>query len=314
MLKVAQLLKFIADMNPQNTPTRLCFYNFLRSIPHPEDALTKELIEMFFNYCMDYPHWVANKVQLGNEIKYILDHFNSFFQQRFDISKIRFPQNMQIIELEGVNDQIDAVNCYLTSICGPEDKFRVIPDPNRRMISVIMREDRSIEVRVFDKKFTVRQGFLEPLRRDLVLYYTPELELSPTHIHRIDVAPYVTTQFTCVDNRIQGVLLRGYVFQKLQDYRGEELKELTRLHYAVKRFEQFFIDRRTDVYYQDLVHQLERTRSLVQQSDPEAQKWSHLILSQAETALENVYIGDKFLSLLIRDLKFSLNTPPSLIK
>ena len=70
--------------------------------------------------------------------------------------------------------------------------------------------------------------------------------------------------------------------------------------------EQFFVDRRTDPYYQDLIAQLERTCSLVLQGDSEATKWSSIILNKAEMALDNVFMGDKLMTLLVRDLRHAL--------
>jgi hypothetical protein len=306
MLKVGQLLKFVSELNPQNTPTRLCFYNFIKAVANPEDLLTRDLIEMFFHYALDYAHWATNKTQLGNEVRTLLQNFNSYYQQKFDLKDIRFPQAVQIVELEHIQDQIDAAGCYVAGLCGPDDKYKIINDQNRRLVSVILRADRSIEAHVFDKKFTIRGGLLEPLRKNQVLYYTPELQLSPGHLHRLDVAPYLTAQFSVQDEKVSGVLMRGYLFQKLQDFKSEKLVELARLHFAVKRLEQFFVDRRTDNYYQDLVHQLERTQALVQQGDPEAMQWSSVILGQAETALEHIYIHDKLLALLVRDLKHTV--------
>jgi hypothetical protein len=311
MLKVGQLLKFVSELNPQNTPTRLCFYNFLKGLANPDEPLSKELIEMFFSYSLDYAHWATNKSQLGSEVKYLLDNFNSYYQQKFDTKEIRWPQNTQIIEIDQVQDQIDAASCYVSTLCGPDDKFKVINDQNKRIVSVILRGDRTLECHVFDKKFTIRGGLLEPLRKNLVLYYTPTLELSDKHTHRLDVAPYLTAQFTINENKVSGVLLRGYLYQKLQDFKSEGLTELARLHFAVKRLEQFFVDRRTDNYYQELVQQLERTQNLVQQGDAEATQWSSVILGQAETALEHIYINDKLLSLLVRDLKHTVNTKSS---
>lgn len=306
MLKVGQLLKFVSDLNPQNTPTRLSFFNFLRGFPHTDDVLTAELIEGFFNYCMDYPHWASNKQQLGHEVQFLLENFNSFYQQKFDLSSIRFPQNVQLIEIEHFSDLVDAVGTYVKTLCGEGDKFRIVPDQNKRAIAIVLRADKSLEVRIFDRKFTIRDGVLEPLRKDLVLYYSPELELSTQHTHKIEVAPYITAQFRISGDKVTGSLLRGYVFQKLQEMKNENLQEQTRLLFPIKRLEQFFVDRRTDPYYQDLVSQLERTCALIQQGDSEATKWSSVILNKAETALENVFMGDKLMTLLARDLRHAL--------
>ncbi len=303
MLKVAQLIRFVAGLNPQNTPAKLSFYNFLRGFPNPEDPLTPELIELFFIYCIDYPHWAANKNQLGTEVQYLLENFNNFYQQDFDLSKIRFPQTMQLLEIERVQDLEEVLTIYLKRIYTESDKVRLINDQNKRMIALILHEDKSVTVRVFDKKFTLRDGHLEPLRHDLALYYNSSLELSSDHKQKIEVAPYIVAEFQVKNDKVNGALLRGYVYQKLMEFKGESLREQSRLLIPIKRLEQFFVDRRTDPYYQDLINQLERTLSLIQQGDSEALNWSSMILTQAETALENIFTGDKLLTLLVRDLR-----------
>jgi len=309
MLKVGQLLKFVSDLNPQNTPTRLSFFNFLKGFPDPNDSLTPELIEMFFHYCMDYPHWASNKSQLGHEVQFLLDNFNSLYQQKFDLTPIRFPQNVQMIEIDLVPDLIDAVSLYVKSLCEEGDKFRVLPDQNKRVVAIILRADKTLEVRTFDRKFTIRKGALEPLRKDLALYYTAELDLSPLHMQKIEVAPYITAQFRVTGDKVTGVLLRGYVYQKLLELKNAPMHEQQRLLFPIKRLEQFFIDRRTDPYYQELVSELERINALVQQGDPAATQWAKMALDKADTALENIFLGDKLLTLLCRDLRHALNEP-----
>lgn len=308
MLKVGQLIRFVAGLNPQNTPAKLSFYNFLRGFPNPEEALTPELIELFFIYCMDYPHWAANKNQLGNEVQYLLENFNTFYQQNFDLSKIRFPQTMQLLEIERPSDLEDVLMIFLKRQYSEAEKIRLINDQNKRMIAIVLHEDKTLTVRIFDKKFTIRDGHLEPLRKDLALHYTPNLELSPDHTQKIEVAPYIVSEFRVKNDKVYGCLLRGYVYQKLLEFKGESLKEQTRVLYPIKRIEQFFVDRRTDPYYQDMISQLERTLALIQQGDREALNWSSMILTQAETALENVFTGDKLLSLLVRDLRHTSET------
>lgn len=303
MLKVAQLLKFVSEMNPQNTPTRLCFFNFLRAYSTPEQELTPDFINLFFSYCLDYPHWVGNKNQLGHEVQFILENFNGYFQQKLDLAKIRFPQFIQLVEVEHFPDLVQLVTKYIeTHCCTEKDSFRVVSDQNKRAIVIILKESGALEVRSFDKKFTIIDGELQPLRRDLALFYTDKLELDPSRTHKIEIAPYITAQFQIKADRVTGQFIRGYVFQKLAELKNDLLQEQTRLLYPIKRLEQFFLDRRSDPYYQDLTSQLERACSLVQQGQLDAMKWSSIILNQAETALENVFLGDKLLTLLIKDL------------
>lgn len=307
MLKVSQLLKFVSDMNPQNTPARLAFFNFLKGYSHPDDLLSKELLEQFFNYCMDYPHWAAHRSQIGGEIYFLLENFNGFYQEKFDLSQLRLPQTMQLVELENISDFLDAASCYVRKICTENDKFRLINDQNKRAIAILLREDGSLEVRTYDKKFIIRNGELEPLRKDLALFYTSSLELSSNHLQRIEVAPYITAQFTVNGEFVTGQLLRGYVYQKLLELKNEPLKEHPRLFFPIKRLEQFFVDRRTDPYYNELTILLEQSGTLVRERDPEALKQSADLLDKAESALENVFISDKLLTLLIRDLHHAVS-------
>ncbi len=306
MLKVGQLLKFVSDLNPQNTPTRLSFFNYLRGFPSAESDLTPDVIQGFFNYSMDYPHWVGNKQQLSREVQFLLENFNSFYQKKFDTSFLKYPLKMQVIEIDDSVDLLEAVHSYLKHKYPNGEKFRVLPDQSKRAIAIVLRKDKSLEVRTYDKKFTIREGRLEPLRDDLALYYTPDLELSSEHTHKIEVAPYITAQFRFQNEKVTGVLLRGYVFQKLAEFKNDPLQEQTRLLFPIKRLEQFFVDRGTDPYYQDLIAQLERTCSLVQQNDQEALKWSSIVLNKAEMALDNVFLGDKLMTLLVRDLRHAL--------
>lgn len=306
MLKVGALLKLMSDMNPQQTPARLALFNWLKSFAQPDDALSKELFELFFCDCLVFTHWVSNKIQLGKEVRFLLDNLNSFYQQKFDVSSVRFPEDTQIIDLEHNRDVQESLTCYLNQVTGSEDRFRLINDAGKGFIAIVLRADRSLEVRSFDRKFTLRGGILEPLRTNMILTYSAGLELSPIHQQRLELAPSLTAQFVVDGGRVRGSCLRGFVFQRFLEFKGEALKELPRLDMPLRRLEQFFIDPRTDTEYQELTRRLERTRALAQAGDAEAFKWGPALLVQAETALEQVYVGDRLLGLLVRDLRYTL--------
>lgn len=307
MIKIEQLVKFITDLNPQQTPARLSFYNFLRSFADPNDTLSPGLIDLFFCSCLDYNHWVSNKNQLGQEIQFLLINSSRQFQKQNNLKHIQFPQTMQVIELEHVDDGVEVLTQYIKSRVTKEgDRFRIVVDQNKRFLALILKEDRNIEIHCYDKKFTLRKGLLEPLRRDLILHYTQHLELSPSHVQKIEIAPHVIAQFTIQDNLVTGSLVRGYVYQKFMELKEVQIQDQPRLFFAVKRLEQFIVDRKTDPYYQNLVNQIERCQQLIQQGEAEALNWSLLIITESETALENIFIGDKFLQLLIRDLSHTV--------
>lgn len=306
MLKVGPLLRFLTETNPQNTPPRLALCNWLRGFADPEEILTPGLFERFLWDCLDYPHWATNRTQLGSELRSVLEHFNSFYQQRLDLRDIRFPETIQVLELEHNRDVQEVLASHLRQRLAPEATFRIRFDGKQNIIAFILHPDRRLEVRCFDRKFTLRDGILEPLRQDLTLFYDTDLRVAEDHLHKIEIAPSITAQFTVTKGRVRGVCLRGFMFQKMAEFKGETLAELPRLQMPIRRLEQFFIDRTSDPYYQDLIQKLERTKALLRAGDPEAHRWAPTILTQAEAALEQIYTQDRLLAVLTRELRDDL--------
>lgn len=302
-MKISQLLKYIADLNPQNTPARLALYNFLRHFLFATDDLTPQVFNAFFSHALEYPHWETNKNVLGKEVQHLIESFFRFYKTDFDFGAIQFPQHAQIIEIQSFSDLMEVTTQYARSVSSTEDRFRVIPDQGRRVILVTLRSDESVEVSVVDKKFVIRQGQLEPLRVDLKLYYDSKLELKPNAIHLMEVAPYLMAQFQMKDGRPQGSLLRGYVFQRYQELQGLNLDEQTKVFLPMKRLEQMFIDKQSDPYYLDLIAQLSEAPVRLRNADISTEKVIRRNLERAEMAAREIFIGDKTLSALINEVR-----------
>jgi hypothetical protein len=301
-MKISQILKYIADLNPQNTPARLAFYNFLRHFEFSSDDLTPYVINTFFSHALEYPHWQTNKAFLSKEVQFLLENFVRVHKADFDFSAVRFPQNLQLIELESFADLLEVTNHYARSMTADDDKFRIIPDQSRRVILVTLKADQSVDVAVFDKKFVIRNGQLEPLRTDLKLSYDANLELKENSIHLIEVAPYLLAQFRMIKGQPQGSLLRGYVFQKYQELNGMALEEQSKVFAPLKRLEQIFIDKQSDPYYLNLVKQLSDSPARVRQGELLDEKNARRLLERAELAYREIFIGDKTLAGLINEL------------
>lgn len=306
-MKISQVLKFIGDLNPQNTPARLAFYNFLRHFQLPTDELSPDILNRFFCHALEYPHWQTNKAQLGKEIQAIIENYSRFYHSDFDFEAVRFPNQCQIVELENYQDLLDAVRIYGRSITSESDKLRVIPEAGRRAVLVVLHEDGSLTARVFDKKFTVRGGMLEPLRTDMALHYDSNLELKEGNINCIEIAPYLMGQFAIQDGRPHGNLIRGYVFQKFLEVKDLPLEDQSRLFISIKRLEQLFFDRETDPYYQEIVRELGRTPGQLLAGGVEVEKKAEAILERAELAFSEIFIGDKTLALLIKEVRHAQN-------
>lgn len=302
-MKISHLLKYIADLNPQNTPARLSFYNFLRHFQFHKDDLTPHVLNAFFSHALEYPHWETNKSSLGKEVQLLMESFVRFSKMDFDFARVHFPQNIQLVEIQSFSNLLEVTHTYARSMLLEDDKFRIVPDQGRKVILVVLKPDESVDISVFDKKFVIRDGQLQPLRTDLKLSYNANLELKEGVIHCLEVAPYLMAQFTMVDGCPQGSLLRGYVFQKYHELTGLILEEQTKVLFPLKRLEQLFIDKQSDPFYLNLMDQMNSAPTRLKSGDLASEKMARRTLEKAELALKEIFMGDKVLSKLIKDLQ-----------
>jgi hypothetical protein len=300
MLKVEALIKYLSENNPQSTPVRLAFFNYLSNLAEPQALVTPELLESFFTLSLDYAHWQQNREQLGSEIQELLnDHV--------DFTVVKMPKQSQVIELENLNDATDALQCYLNTVYKKGEKYRLILEGDKKILAIILLPDQTICVQTFDRKMVIRHGQLEPLKKDLVLYYNSNLELDPNHIQRLEVGPFVTAQFQLAAGGVQGCLVRGYQHQKFFDLQGDSLAAYPKLFYSIKRIEQYFLQRQSDPFYQETVAALEKTIDRMRLNDMDSFQESVDVMARAQNILEYVFTGDKLLNLLIRDLQHTLS-------
>ena len=311
MAAIGQLLKYLTVINPQTSSTRLAFYNFLNHFYRAEQLFTAQVLNTFISHALEYPHWQQNKSAFGKELQQLIENFFENVSGRSGVStalveefkEVIWPQNLQIVDLDSALDFSEAVYNTMNIEYSKGEKFRLIADGLKKIHAVILFPHGQVRVRTFDRKMAIRRGILEPLRLDYSLAYDSTLRLSEAVAHKIELAPYTSAQFEIIEGQVVGSAVRGYLFQKFQDYRGGQLEEHSKLFYSIKRQEQFFVDRQTDGYYQGLVDSLERISNLVKLDHPEGRNEAPGLILRVESALEQVFIGDKLLSLLVRDLQ-----------
>lgn len=306
MVTVGQLLKMISVMNPQLSPARLTFFNYLSHFHSPDDILTDDILNGFFEYVLDYAHWQQNKNSLGQEIHNLLKNYCHQYQVSMELSHVHWPQQTQIVDVESTQDLTDALQLYLKSQCRKGERYKLVVDQNKKILGIILNNDGSLIVKQFDKRMTIRNGFLEPLRQNLNLYYNSDLELDFTKVHRWEVSPFITAQFQIQSKKVTGALMRGYICQRFFELRASELSAYPKLFYSVKRAEQFFVNRQTDEFYQEITSALERAIQLVKLDDPDGAQVAMDSLVKAQNAIDYVFTGDKLLGLLIRDLQHTM--------
>jgi hypothetical protein len=305
MVLVSEIIKALSAKNPQAAPARLAFFNFLNYGCNPEDSFGEETLELFYSFCSDYTHWQQFREELCNEVRSQLKILTNDFQTDLTFQGYKHFDQLQVIELQQPSDFSDALQGYLKNSLDKADQYRLIAD-GKKMTAVILKKDLSVEVHRYDRRFTIEHGQLRPLRKDLVLKYTEALELDPLYQQRLEIAPFVHLYFEGLNGSISGTVLRGYLCQKHQEFRSEKIENQPKILMALKRLEQTFINRQSDPFYQALTQRVEKVLTQTRLRDPEGLAQATNALLEAQTYLESVFVDDKLLSLLVRELELTL--------
>jgi hypothetical protein len=264
---------------------------------------------------LNFPHWEQHKVELSNSIRELIEVICLHYDELFDFANLEWPTETQIIEIEHLPQWVDILNSHLTAQYKSGEKFRLLHDESlQKMLAVILSPNGKVKVREFNRKFTIQNGALAPLRQDLQVSYNSRLELEPNCLQKLEVGPHMTMTFDLDENSnngsVHGSVSRGYLLQKHQVLAGEPVESYGRLLLTLKRYEQHFVRRESDPFYQGLIQAVEHGLQLLRLMDPTAIQHAPELLARAQNALENVYIGDKLLTLLTRDLQNSMVGKP----
>ncbi len=317
MLNAGRILKSISQTSYQYSQTSpeatsdlgsvAAFLSWLAYSCDPEDLLTPELLSQFFQECLEYPHWQQQRKPLSEEVRHFLEAICLQQDELFNFSEVLWPTRIQIIEIEQLPDWTDAVSSYLTAQYRTQEKFRLIHDEStQKLIALVLKNNGELSVRQFNRKFFIRDGALIPLREDLELHYSSHLELRNDVPQKIETAPFTTARFLVQNQQLFGTIARGYFFQKMNSFSGIELTSTPKLFYTIRRLEQHFIKRESDPFYQATVDSTEHCVRMLKIGDDEYIQKAPDVLSHAQNALEYVFIGDKLLSLLVRDLQYTM--------
>ncbi|MFN7729512.1 MAG: hypothetical protein ACK5P7_10190 [Bdellovibrio sp.] len=315
MQNVGSVLKYISSQKFQLSPGLLTFHNYLQHLHQEDESWSPSILTHFFNDCLQYPHWMQNRVSLTEDLQQCLQQYQLNNQVLLGLDHVRWPIETQVIEVENKRDFADLINSYLTfQYKKAGSKFRLVHESEKIIFAVVLHPDRSLTIRQFDRKFTLREGHLEPLRTDLEVHYDSELNLEPDLPYKLEVAPFVTCRFMVTGSLVSANLVRGYICQKFHEFKLAPIDSYPRLFYTLKRIEQTFLRRESDPFYVQLSQDLERTLNLLRHGETlDPAKVTDLQV-RSQNALEYVFHGDKLLRLLLRDLENQMAAPRSTIR
>jgi hypothetical protein len=305
MLKVGDFLKYLIA-SQVDSPFRRALFQYFQQTQNEEELLSAEAINYFIRQLLHYPHWQQQRPQIAAELK---EWLQSLWEQdllSFTSSDLQWPTELQILEVENTAEWIEALQKHVKKIAETGVSTRLLQDSEGTALGLILRENGELEIHQWNRQMTLRRGVIEPLRQDLVLFYNSELELSRWRRQQWEIAPYSIASFQVEDLGLAGAVFRGHSFQLQQSFVETNLSQIPHLFWALKRTEQHFVSRESDPFYQGLLAALEAAGLSVRIGEAGSTEKAVDAMAQAQNALESVFVGDKLLSLLIRDLQHTL--------
>jgi len=294
MLDVQLILKALSHPSQRILTGRQAFKNYLMCQSSEDVLLDSDSINKFFFDALRYPHWQQNSLILTKEIKSLLEELNSKKPFSLNWDDLIWPEKIQVFDLKHLEQINDVLQAYYNDLKISE--YKIVNDTKFGFhYCIVLQPNREMVIHQHDSLFWLQHGKLEPLKKNS-LYYADDLELDPSRLQNLEIAPFTTAQWT---QNFQGSVYKGYMFEKVQTLRS---RVPLRLFHSIKRIEQFFLSRKSDPFYEKTIRDIEKSIQLIKIKDPQAQFYASQVLAEAQNAFECVFVDDKILELLIRDL------------
>lgn len=305
MLKVGEFLKYLIASKVDSTFLR-AFIPYAQQGLIADETLTAEHLNNFVRQALHYTHWQQSRRALTEQLEECLKALFDEDLISFSATELESPHEIQVLEIESTAEWIETLQNFLKKLAPTSAETRLLQDAEGTALGFILHASGELSVHQFDRQMTIRRGHLEPLRKDLVLHYTAELELSQANVQRWEIAPYAVATFHVKENGYEGSVLRGHTFQLQSSFTETNAEHIPHLFWALRRVEQHLLSRESDPFYQNLLAAMEAATLSIRIGEAGSQERAADALAQTQNALENVFVGDKLLALLIRDLQHTL--------
>lgn len=303
-MQVIDFAKYLLTLNPEANAARLSLYHYLKNWCSPQMALSPTILNNYVSRCLSFSYWRENQSRLEEETRPLIESFLEQYNTEWPQNSIRY--DLQIIEVASIKDLYEVCRNFTNKSCLESEKYRLLPDNENGIVALKMSKDGSLQLTYFDKLLTLRSGKIEPLNADLSVTYTAQLELAPHVFHTISLQPNVFAKFQVLNNTLNGSILRGYAFQRMEDLSGTTIHKTPSIFYPLKRLERFFVNRTTDPLYIELTQLLDQSIGLLKDNHPEAFKIGSAAIERGQNALNLIFPDDKLIALLLRELSHLL--------
>jgi hypothetical protein len=310
MIQVSHLAKYILNLEPQRQAESLAFYHFLKNASSLEAPLTSNIVDEFFRRALAFPTWQENRKSLAAVVQEILGRFHQEIGLPFPPQTIRPIDDYELFRLNNPKNLAQVIENHVGPWLDKQDRFRVIWDGKDLIMGIRMNAAGQVAAYLFDRWTIVRGGELVPLRNDQVLNFSPTLDLAWDAPQNFDSSPFCTARFQVIRGRATGHFIKSYTFQKSDPFELP-LEQSPQIFYPLKRIESLFLNRETDPFYREIVKLLEHATRLLEQHDPESLELGQKAFEKGQIALEHVYVEERMLALLLKELARQLQITQS---
>ena len=250
--------------------------------------------------------WQKKNLALSQELQFIIQHYNETFMLNWKLSDFIFPDHWQIVNVKNSLEGVHILEKWASKHFGPEQKTRILCTKDHNYIIIVQINSSELNVIWTSPQMLIQRGELQPLTTEIQLQYGENLELKPQGVQYLKVSANTYARFQVHEKNIKGMLIRGYVFQNHLEIKGR-INEYPDIYYPLKKIEQFYIDRKSDPDYQELIRILEKSIELFKINHPETKSFGETTLERAKAALNNIFINDNIIQTLVNQLEEKLS-------
>lgn len=305
MASVSQVKNFILQNGLSHRKSILCFQNFLHHECIKDQEFNKKLVERFFLTVLNDFFWQENKQLLIDEIQSLFEKLHPELNLQEELLNLNEHFNFQVVSIEQAEDFNSCLQNYLQQ--HSKAKIKTI-EFNNNLLVLQLHDSGELQVQEYSSHFIIKNGALRPLLPTTDLHYNAQLELSNSQLQRLALSEHVRAYFFYQNIQWTGFFTRGYTHQKYHEFQNPKLDQVPDLCSALKKREYYYINMSSDPMYKETVSKLEKTIEFVGSGQPGSLSYGKNTLESAKNIRDQVFPGDKLLSLLITNLEYAILT------
>lgn len=306
MASVTQITQYLYQTDPQKSLVRLTLYHYLKNACDLSITFSSTLSIHFFDHCLGFLYWQEKQQALASELWHIIEELHSHGLTDDALEKYHWLKSVQVIAIQHEVERQKILESYFYQST-QDQKHRIVNFSNNQHLVMSLLASGGLRAQVFSPFFHIRQGRLIPLTAISDLEYTSYMELMPGRLQHLNLDNVRSAHFFLEESIYSGRVLHGHHFQTAGSIQTQEISAFQDIFYALKSLEKYFIDRKSDPFYNELIDQLEKAYHLLSSNNAYGFQIGPTILKKGQIALRNIFQKDKLLLLLVTNIEYMLN-------